>query len=86
MLNMCLYSVYDSKAESYSQPFFAVNDAVARRMFEQACNDGETPVCAHPEDYTLFRVGDWSSEAGKVQGLEAPVAIARAIELKREAR
>lgn len=85
MLNQGIYSIFDSKAEAYSQPFFAPNDAVARRIFENSVNKDETvQLFHHPEDFTLFRIGDWDAVAGSISGFDAPRAVARGVDVKKE--
>lgn len=70
-----VYSVYDLKAEAFSpQPFFAVTDGVAKRIFQEALL-GDNAIARHPEDYVLFRVGVWNSETGALAGTEAPVQL-----------
>lgn len=75
MLVLNVYSVRDLKAECYSQPYFASNDAVAVRMFSDVCKDVETPIGAHPSDYALFRVGVWNTESGSLAGTDVPIPV-----------
>lgn len=79
LLIMC--TVYDAKARSYIQPFFAPNTAVAERMFHQAVCDEQHDFNRHAEDYTLFHIGSVDQDSGIVKGYN-PVPIARAHELK----
>ena len=39
-----VYSVRDEKANSFGQPFFAVNDNIARRMFSDLVEDPKSMV------------------------------------------
>jgi len=77
---LAIFSVWDSKAAAYIQPFFASNNNVAIRMFETACRDQSHDFHRHAEDYTLFRIGSFDQEKGDLmpQNIEA---IARAHEL-----
>lgn len=70
-----MYAVYDLKAESFSQPFFAVNDAVASRYFVDGVRDTDTPVGRNPQDYQLMRVGVWNSDKGLVAGTDGPIPV-----------
>lgn len=81
MFTYNVYSVYDSKADSYSQPLFSPNDAVATRSFSFITMDAEHPICHHPEDYTLMRIGMWDSSTGKLIG-ESPVGIINGVQAK----
>ena len=75
-----IYAVYDSKAEAFMMPFFMEKDAQAARGFQDAVNNPETPFGKHPADYTLFRLGDWSSANGELLG-QVKEAIANGVEL-----
>lgn len=61
-----MLAVFDSKAEVFSRPFFAVAVGAAIRSFEDAVNDPKTEYGAHPADYTLFSVGEYDDQAGTV--------------------
>ncbi len=76
---MC--SIYDGKAEAFSQPFFAQSTGAAVRSFAEIANDSEHPIGKHPEDYTLFELGDWDERRGSVVLRTAPVALGQAIHL-----
>ncbi len=78
---LAIYSVWDSKADAYIQPFFATNDAVALRMFQTACRDQAHDFYMHAEDYSLFRLGTFDQQKGDLSP-ENLVVIARAHEIK----
>jgi len=75
------YTVWDSAADAYIQPFWATNDKVALRSFHTACTDSGHDFYKHAEDYTLFRIGSFDQQLGDLLP-ENMVAIARAHELK----
>lgn len=64
MLNC--YAIYDKKAMSFATPFFAINDEVAMRLFEDLLRDRRSLVSQHPEDFALHFVGRFDSESGKL--------------------
>jgi len=78
---MRLYSIYDTKAESWGNPVSIRTDAEAIRMFKVVANDDQSEIGKHPEDFMLFRVGTFNNETGSVEGL-AGTCIAKALELK----
>jgi len=80
MLVQNVYAVFDLKAECFSQPFFAVNDGVAVRMFTAAVGDRETPVGRNPEDFALFRVGVWNVDNGALAGTDVPIPVVSGLE------
>lgn len=68
MFTHSIFSVYDSKANLWHQPFFARNAAVASRMFEQAVNDPATEFHKFAGDYVLFEIGEWNENEGQILG------------------
>lgn len=60
------YSIFDLKALTYSQPFYAPNNAVASRLFKQAANDPQSHICANPEDYVLVHIGSFDEHTGQL--------------------
>lgn len=67
---LVLYTVFDAKAAAHLQPFWAVNDSVAIRMFETACMDETHDFNRHAEDYQLYRIGTFD----QVDGILEPSA------------
>lgn len=59
-----MFAIYDLKADSYQTPFFAVNSPVAERMFSAMKSDSTTMVYRFPEDFRLFRVGEFDMVTG----------------------
>lgn len=75
-----VFSIYDSKAKAWLPPFFAVNAAVAIRMFERAVNDENTDYFRFASDYTLFEIGEWSESDGDLLNVQAKVSLGVAVE------
>lgn len=75
-----MFSIYDSKAEAYMQPFFAVEAGVAKREFGNLVADSSHPIGQHPEDYTLFVLANWNMGTGTVTPENAPLAIANGLD------
>ncbi len=69
-----LFSVYDSAAGAYLDPFVAPSIEFAMREFRTAVNKPEHQFNKYPEDYTLFHIGQFSSEKGKLQADE-PISL-----------
>lgn len=59
-----VFSIYDSKAKVYSQPFHSVNVATACRSMAALVNDRESQVARTPEDFTLFQVATFDDVVG----------------------
>jgi hypothetical protein len=77
-----VFSVYDCKAEAYLQPFFMMSKGEAVRGFSDLANDSSTSFYKHPEDYTLFEIGEYCTASGVLVPLDAHISIGKAIEYK----
>lgn len=67
-----VFSVFDSKLSTYDNPFYFTTEAAAIRAFSDQVNDqsGQGPFAKwsrHPEDYSLFIVGQFDDQLGKLQ-------------------
>ena len=65
-MKMNMYTIFDAAANVYMRPFFFQADGQAQRAFQDLSNDDNHEVGKHPEDYTLFRVGSFDDNEGKV--------------------
>lgn len=68
-----VFSIFDSKASGFMLPFFAANVAVAKRNVSRAVNDPTTDLHHFREDYSLFEVGEWDPDTGKLVVPMAPI-------------
>lgn len=60
------YSLYDSKALSYSPPFYCSAHGQAVRMVIDLASDHGNNVGRHPSDFTLFCVGQFDDSNGRL--------------------
>lgn len=58
------FSVRDNKAETYGEPFYRPNQVVAIRSLSDAIAEGNNPWAKHPDDYSLYHVGEWDDTEG----------------------
>jgi len=65
-----IYTVFDSKADSFSPPVVYDNDQVAMRACGHALLSGDSPVSNFPRDYSLFRIGVFDEDGGAVEGTD----------------
>lgn len=61
-----LYAVLDRASGVYDGPVPSQSDGVAFRNFTNLASDPNTPVGRNPEDYSLWRVGEWNDAEGVV--------------------
>lgn len=78
-----IYTVYDSKLEAYMQPFFMQSKGQAVRAFTDSVNDQTTQFNKHPEDFTLFELGEYDDSTGKFTNLHTPNSLGVALEYKK---
>lgn len=71
MINLEIFSVYDSKTELFIQPFHAPTVASGLRMFTTAVNDQAGQFFQHAADYTLFHLGTFDQASGLITPLDA---------------
>lgn len=84
---MDIFSVYDGKADAYLRPFFSANSNTAERELSQAVNVPSTPERPNgfydfAEDYTLFLIGSFDENTGKISAYE-PKGIINCLKLKK---
>ena len=74
-----VYTIYDSLTKTYSNPFYSINDNVAKRSFCDLVQDVGSLVAKHPEDYRLCYLADYDDALGRFQPAEQPVPICDAM-------
>lgn len=79
-MDLLIFSVFDKAIGAYLRPFCMASSGQALRQFEDECADSETPIAKHPEDYSLFLVGEFDGSSGELVGKE-PLCVARAHEV-----
>jgi hypothetical protein len=64
------YTIFDVASGVHMRPFFSQADGQAVRGFKDIATDAEHEVGKHPEDYTLYRIGSFNDQTGKIEGEE----------------
>ncbi len=77
---ICIFSVFDSKAEAFLQPFFSQTRATGIRAFESAVNNPQELFAKHPSDFTLFEIGTFDIRTADISLHEAKLSLGTAIE------
>ena len=77
-----MYTIYDSAAKAYTQPFFMHNDGLAIRAFQDNVNATEqNNISLHPDQFTLFKTAEWDDNSGHITPIE-PTSLGNGLELK----
>lgn len=61
-----IFTVFDSKAGAYLQPFFSVNVATAIREFASAAQSVDHAFHRYSGDFELFLIGEWDQFEGRI--------------------
>lgn len=77
-----LFSVFDSAAARFTEPWPAQTVELALRRFRHTVNKEGNDISMFPEDYTLFHVGEFDQETGRVTAFAAPHSLGVAITFK----
>jgi len=77
-----IYSVYDTKVEAYLQPFFMQTKAAAIRAWADAISDPNTQFNKHPNDFTLYELGQYDDQSGIITNYDVKIHLGNASEYK----
>lgn len=77
-----IYSIRDQKAEYFTQPFYSKTHGEAERQFTTWCNDPQTAMHKFPEDFDLYHIGTLDDQTGKIDSLDTPHHIVKAVQIK----
>lgn len=82
-----MFSVHDRKAGAFLPPFMFHARGMAERVFSDCVNNREHAFGKHPEDYTLFLIGEYDDLTGELIKESAPVSLGNGVtflELERD--
>jgi len=75
MTNLQMFSIYDVKAETYSQPIAAPTVTAMMRILGDVLAEGQHAYAKHPEDYVLFHLGEFDVSTGIIDLFGAPNSL-----------
>lgn len=75
-----IYSIHDKKAEAYLPPFFLHSQGMAIRAFSDLVKQEKHPFHLHPEDYTLFEIGEYDDTSGRITPNESPNSLGNGVQ------
>ncbi len=78
-MRISIFSVLDRKAELFARPFFEATQGTAIRVFSDAVNEGDHAFSKHPEDYSLYHIGDFDESTGVIDPYVEPVPLGLAV-------
>lgn len=63
------YAILDAKIADFHLAIFDIKNEGAMRQFSDAVNDQQTRWNKHPEDYSLWYVGEFDTTKGSLVGV-----------------
>jgi len=81
---MFAYSLYDSKADVYGQPFFTSSDPEAIRGVKLGLRAGKAVFAQFPSDYRLCLIGSFNEATGVLVALPNIRTVTEVIALVEE--
>lgn len=73
-MKLNVYVIRDQRT-SYMTPSVDYNDQSAIRNFEHAVLQKDSLFNTHAEDYSLYRIGEYDNQTGRISPEESPVLI-----------
>lgn len=77
-----LFTVYDSKTETYLRPFCLLTKGEAIRGFSETSNDPQSQICKYPADFTLFELGEFDDQTATLKPYDAKINLGNGLEFK----
>jgi hypothetical protein len=74
------YSFLDQKLGIFSMPFFCHMEGQAIRIASELATDVNTTVGRHPEDFSLYLVGEFNDNTG-ILAVVGPTAVTNIVSL-----
>lgn len=65
-MKLTICSVQDKKAQAWMNPLFFQSSEQGIRSFGDAVNDASSDFGKHPEDYVLFKLGEFDQRTGEI--------------------
>ena len=62
-----MFSILDAKVGTYSPPFYMPTVAAGLRAFADVASTPDNNIGKHPEDYSLFQIGEYDDSIGEVK-------------------
>lgn len=74
-MRLHIYSVFDTASGTFQRPIFAISDGQMIRSFVDISVAADHPVGQHPEDYALYKIGEFDDENGVIKPVDRVVLI-----------
>lgn len=75
-----IFIVNDAKAQCYGMPMVLKSSGEAVRSFTDVANDKGSTIGKHPEDFSLFEIGEYDERSGQISTYPAQISLGKAID------
>lgn len=79
-MKLVLFCIHDSKGKLYGPPFAKAHRGDAERTFAQLTADPQSQIKQFPEDFSLYEVGTFDQNTGKIEAYAEPRHMIKAID------
>lgn len=69
-MNKNIYSIYDTKAQFFRSILILRTKGEAVRVFTELANDKQTDIGKNPEDYVMYKIGEFDEIKGEITRVE----------------
>lgn len=76
-----VFTMFDSKVSSFMAPFYMQSNGAAIRALIDTMADSNNQFSKHPEDFTLFELGEFDDADGSFNLHLTPLSVATCISL-----
>ena len=80
-MKLKIFSLFDEKAQAYNTPQYLKHPGEAIRMLQTTLSNKDSMVAQYPEDYSLYCLGTFDDNNGKIACTVEPELVIRATEL-----
>lgn len=79
MSKQTVFSVLDTAASAFGNPFVVPHVGVAVRAFsDQVNSDSPNDISRHPEDFALYELGTYDTTTGVITSYDIPKLVTQA--------
>lgn len=79
-MKLRIFSIFDSKLDAFAAPFFMSTIGQATRAFTDEASNPQSSLSKHPEDYTLFELGEFDDQNAAFTLHPSPKSIGLALD------
>lgn len=82
-MKLLAFSIRDIKSGIYNPPTYHATPGEAERWFRTHVNrkDGQNNLNLYPEDFSMFQIGSYDDQTGRLESLEMPIHMVEATQL-----